>query len=130
MSRVTVIRLGAFRRAGFDPYSPSVESKARRGASGSGGGGAVGIGARHKQNGAMARRRRARFEVRPPDDGGRRRPGPHWRADGAPKAAYLTQGEALSVAEERRRETGVELGVYLCDHCGGWHMGSRESERR
>jgi hypothetical protein len=77
----------------------------------------------------MARRRRARLSVRPPADG-RRRLGPHWRADGAPKAAYLTQGEALSVAEERRRETGVELSVYRCDVCAGWHMGSRDGERR
>jgi hypothetical protein len=52
--------------------------------------------------------------------------GPHWRADGAPKAAYLTQGEALSVAEERRHETGVELSVYRCDVCAGWHMGGRD----
>jgi len=79
---------------GFDPYSPSVESEARRGALG---------------------------RLWPP-----RRLGPHWRADGAPKAAYLTQGEALSVAEERRHETGVELSVYRCDVCAGWHMGSRD----
>ena len=75
----------------------------------------------------MARGRRRRPPVRPPADDGRlRRLGPHWRADGAPKAAYLTQGEAMSVAEERRHETGVELSVYRCDVCAGWHMGSRD----
>ena len=75
----------------------------------------------------MARGRRRRPRVRPSaDDRGPRRLGPHWRADGAPKAAYLTQGEALSVAEERRHETGVELSVYRCDVCAGWHMGSRD----
>jgi hypothetical protein len=77
----------------------------------------------------MPRRRRARLSVRAPAEDGRRRLGPHWRADGVPKASYLTQGEALSVADERRRETGVELSVYLCDVCSGWHMGSRDGER-
>jgi len=69
--------------------------------------------------------------VRPPDDEATsRRLGSHWRADGAPKSTYLTQGEALSVAEERRHETGVELSVYQCDVCAGWHMGNKETSRR
>ena len=71
----------------------------------------------------MARGRRRAHLRQPPTDGGSpRRLGPHWRADGAPKAAYVTQGEALSVADERRRETGVELSVYRCEVCAGWHM--------
>jgi hypothetical protein len=72
----------------------------------------------------MARGRRRGRPLRATADNGRpRRLGPHWRADGAPKAAYVTQGEALLVADERRRETGVELSVYQCEVCAGWHMG-------
>ncbi|HVX22121.1 MAG TPA: hypothetical protein VHB02_12285 [Acidimicrobiales bacterium] len=51
--------------------------------------------------------------------------GSHWRADGRPKVRYGTQGEALSVAEERAREAGTDLTVYRCEFCGGWHMGRR-----
>lgn len=71
----------------------------------------------------MARRKRDR---RPPRAGVERpqRLGAHWRADGAPKNAYRTQGEALSVADERRQETGVELNVYRCEYCSAWHLGN------
>jgi hypothetical protein len=47
----------------------------------------------------------------------------HWRADGQPKVRYPTQRDALSAADERGRESDVDLGVYRCDFCGGWHMG-------
>ncbi len=50
--------------------------------------------------------------------------GAHWRADGAPKTSYSSQGEALSVADELRQDTGADLNVYRCQHCSGWHMGS------
>ena len=56
--------------------------------------------------------------------------GAHWRADGQPKSAYPSQGEALSVADERRFETGVELNVYQCDTCHRWHLGGSEGRRR
>jgi hypothetical protein len=71
----------------------------------------------------MVRRRRDR---RPPGRGADRPQGlgAHWRADGAPKNAYRTQRDALSVAEERRQETGVVLSVYLCEYCSAWHMGN------
>jgi hypothetical protein len=36
---------------------------------------------------------------------------------------YPTQRDALSAADERGQESGVDLGVYRCDFCGGWHMG-------
>jgi hypothetical protein len=49
--------------------------------------------------------------------------GSHWRADGAPKAAFHSQREALSVADDRRQHTGVTLSVYECDFCRCWHMG-------
>jgi hypothetical protein len=48
----------------------------------------------------------------------------HWRADGAPKTAYRTHGEALAVADERRQDSGAELNVYRCDFCSAWHMGN------
>lgn len=52
--------------------------------------------------------------------------GAHWRADGTPKTAYGSQGEALAVAEERRAETGADLSVYRCEFCSAWHMGNAE----
>jgi len=73
----------------------------------------------------MPRRRRGR-DTRPrdvPDD----RPvrlGSHFRADGNPKTAFPTQGDAVEAAEERRRESGVSLTVYQCDVCSAWHMGT------
>lgn len=50
--------------------------------------------------------------------------GTHWRADGAPKTAYRSQGDALTAALVRRQESGVELNVYRCDVCAAWHMGN------
>jgi hypothetical protein len=49
----------------------------------------------------------------------------HWRQDGQPKVRFRSQAEALGAAEDRTRESGVELGVYQCGFCGGWHMGRR-----
>ncbi len=65
--------------------------------------------------------------------GGRRRrehrplaiDGSHWRADGRPKVRYASQADALHAADERAREADVQLQVYRCEFCGGWHMGSR-----
>ena len=68
---------------------------------------------------------------RPPADRARPlSPGSHWRADGAPKATYRTQQEALSVADERQLESGVDLNVYQCDLCHCWHMGSAAGRER
>jgi hypothetical protein len=47
----------------------------------------------------------------------------HWREDGQPKVRFRSQGEALNAADDRARESGVDLGVYHCEFCGGWHMG-------
>jgi hypothetical protein len=47
----------------------------------------------------------------------------HWREDGQPKMRFGSQGEALNAADDRARESGVDLGVYQCGFCGGWHMG-------
>ena len=50
--------------------------------------------------------------------------GSHWRADGRPKAAYASQGDALTAALMRRQDSGVALTVYRCDVCSAWHMGN------
>ena len=38
---------------------------------------------------------------------------------------YARQADALVAADERGKEAGVELGVYRCAFCNGWHMGRR-----
>jgi hypothetical protein len=48
----------------------------------------------------------------------------HWRADGAAKTPYLTQTDALVVADERRQDSGVVLNVYRCGFCSAWHLGN------
>jgi hypothetical protein len=76
----------------------------------------------------MARRTKATQKRHAPNN----RPlrlGTHWRADGAPKVSYGSAGEAWSVADERRQETGVALNVYQCDVCAGWHMGRDRDDR-
>jgi hypothetical protein len=50
----------------------------------------------------------------------------HWRADGSPKTAYRTQRDALSVADERRTDAGVDLNVYVCTFCSAWHVGNAD----
>jgi hypothetical protein len=52
----------------------------------------------------------------------------HWRADGAPKTSYRSQRDALSVADERRIDAGVELNVYQCEFCSAWHIGSARGQ--
>jgi hypothetical protein len=76
-------------------------------------------------------RRKARRRGSPGRTGPEERPNPgsHWRADGVPKAAYRSQTEALSVADERRHDSGLELNVYRCDVCSAWHMGNAEGRR-
>jgi hypothetical protein len=78
------------------------------------------------QNGPMPRRNSARKRHGQQTDGDHRVPGlgSHWRADGLPKAAYASQGDALTAALVRRQESGVELTVYRCDVCSAWHMGN------
>jgi hypothetical protein len=67
--------------------------------------------------------------------GGRResRPlslGSHWRADGAPKAAFRSQQDALRAANVQQLESGVDLHVYECDFCSCWHLGSSRARER
>jgi hypothetical protein len=40
------------------------------------------------------------------------------------KAAYMSRGEALSVAEEQSLESGLQLEVYQCAECSAWHLGT------
>jgi len=67
----------------------------------------------------MGRRRKPpRREHRPLSIGGS-----HWRADGAPKTRFSTRQEAAGAAQHRWMEDRVELNVYQCEYCHGWHMG-------
>jgi len=68
--------------------------------------------------------RRSRRKVSPPDDGPVRTPrlGAHWRADGTPKNSYMSQAEALAVADERRLDAGADLSAYRCEVCAAWHL--------
>lgn len=61
-----------------------------------------------------------------------RRPAPppspssgHFRRDGAPKNRYPSEREAADAAHLRWVLDKVELDVYRCDICDGWHMGKR-----
>ena len=56
--------------------------------------------------------------------------GSHWRADGAPKAVFRSQQDALRAANVRRIESGVTLNVYECDFCSSWHLGSSIARER
>jgi hypothetical protein len=56
--------------------------------------------------------------------------GSHWRADGAPKAVFRTQSDALRAADGRRLEWGDDLDVYQCDFCSRWHLGSSTPRER
>ena len=79
----------------------------------------------------MPRRKPARNGRTRRDGDDRRLPGlgSHWRADGQPKTAYASQGDALTAALVRRQESGVELNVYRCDVCAAWHMGNPRDGR-
>ncbi len=76
--------------------------------------------------GPMPRRNNPRGAQPAENPGQERIPGlgSHWRADGAPKTAYRSQSDALTMALVRRQESGVELDVYRCDVCSAWHMGN------
>ncbi len=49
----------------------------------------------------------------------------HFRRDGVPKNRYATEREAADAAHLRWVLDKVELDVYRCDVCSGWHMGKR-----
>jgi hypothetical protein len=48
----------------------------------------------------------------------------HWRADGEPKNRYRTESDANRAALQARLEHQVDLNPYLCEFCGGWHLGN------
>jgi hypothetical protein len=67
----------------------------------------------------MAGRRRPRRSPPP------RRPRlDHWRADGAPKVRFATEQDANRAAFGYRLEHGTDLAAYVCEFCGGWHLGN------
>lgn len=47
----------------------------------------------------------------------------HWRADGTVKVRYASKEQANRAALGRRLEYGQDSEVYLCEFCGGWHLG-------
>ena len=47
----------------------------------------------------------------------------HWRSDGRAKTRFPDAARAWAAATERSAESGVELTVYACEVCSGWHMG-------
>jgi hypothetical protein len=67
----------------------------------------------------MASRRRARRVEQP------HRPRlAHWRADGEAKTRYRSESEANRACLQARLDHGVDLNAYLCEFCGGWHLGN------
>lgn len=44
---------------------------------------------------------------------------------GQPKKRYDSEHEALNTADYGRSARGVDLRVYECSDCGGWHLTSR-----
>lgn len=48
----------------------------------------------------------------------------HWRADGAAKVRFRSEGEANRAALQFRLEHGSDLSAYPCGVCGGWHLGN------
>jgi hypothetical protein len=67
----------------------------------------------------MASRRRVRRTSEP------RRPRlSHWRADGEPKTRFRSEADANRACLAARLDHGVDLNAYLCEFCGGWHLGT------
>ena len=74
----------------------------------------------NRQTDAVAKRRNRR------EAPAKTTPSPgHVRRDGAPKNRYPTQQGAADAAHLRWVLDKVELDVYRCDVCDGWHMGKR-----
>jgi hypothetical protein len=67
----------------------------------------------------MGRRRAQRREHRPLSIQG----ATHWKADGTAKRRFSSERDATDGAQLQWVEHGVELNVYRCDFCNGWHMG-------
>ena len=74
-------------------------------------------GCNHRQNGGVARhsnRRKPAWQK-----GDRSTLSPAWvptgTPTGAPKTAYRTQHDALKAADERRRQSDIDLNVYQCE---------------
>jgi hypothetical protein len=66
----------------------------------------------------MPRRRRAQK-----GDGPQRVRLSHWRADGQPKTRFNSEQDANRATLQYRLDHGVDLGAYMCEFCGGWHLG-------
>jgi hypothetical protein len=71
----------------------------------------------------VSARRRSRRRFTPRQSGPH--PRSHWRVDGQPKTRFASEGDANRAALASRLEHGVDLAVYVCEVCGGWHLGGR-----
>ena len=74
----------------------------------------------------MTKARRGRRRHRPSTGGPSEPSRAHWRADGAEKRRFPTAETANRAALQLRLEEGVDLDVYPCPHCGGWHFASTD----
>jgi hypothetical protein len=52
----------------------------------------------------------------------------HVRRDGTAKVRYPDELSAHQAAYSSRFLSGVELEVYLCSWCEGWHLASKDSQ--
>ncbi len=50
-------------------------------------------------------------------------------SDGKPKAAYTSKKDAYQRASILRKEQGVTLKVYECEHGNGWHLTKTQVSR-
>ena len=47
-----------------------------------------------------------------------------------PRPHIRPERDALSVADERHQDTGVDLNAYRCDTCSKWHLGNTAGRER
>ena len=78
------------------------------------------------ETGGMGRRRHKRPAHTPLSIQG----ATHWKADGSAKRRFATEREAADGAQLQWVEHGIELNVYRCDFCQGWHMGRPPRDSR
>ncbi len=52
----------------------------------------------------------------------------HWRSDGLAKTRYDSEREGQAAAGYQYQERRVELSVYRCGYCAGWHLGRQRGQ--
>ena len=53
----------------------------------------------------------------------------HWKVDGTAKTRFPSEDEANRAAFAARLDHGVDLSVYRCEFCEGWHLGNQSDDR-